>query len=288
MLKDIEGVVMLSTDKAKIPKKIIEIASKLNIGIYVPKKDIPIKKKKRFYTDRKLKSILCNVHELDAYIAAYFALLDIKSILEKAKRVSKNDKEYIEILKISLKNRKIEPYSAKNLIKEKKSEVHEVKKKRKKHKALKRNGDIIDLKIENNQNSCEHYKKILTLQSKKYLKLLSDYDQISEILLDKIKGDHKVVPKISFLLKKNIKFNRLFVDVFSDEAKRYIIKNKPQVFLREEDVNKLSKLCREKYIVIRYKDLRNFVLIEDYKVYIEEERKVDISKIKKLIDSFRY
>ncbi|RDD52598.1 DUF460 domain-containing protein, partial [Nanoarchaeota archaeon NZ13-N] len=255
ILKGIEGIVLISTDRSKIPKKIVEISSKLNVGIYHPDKDIPIKKKKKFYEDETLKTKLDNIHEIDAYIAAYFALMDIKDIIRKARKVSKDDKEYIELLKVSLRNRKIEPVSAKILMEEKEERKDKIMKKKIKKGKMRMDREIIDIKVENRENhDIKYYKEILERYSKKYLKLLNNYDKLSEILIGKIKDDQKIVPKVSFLVKKKIEFDRVFIDSFSEDVWNYLIKQKPKVYIKEEDIDKIPKMFKEKYIVLEYID----------------------------------
>jgi len=286
ILKDIEGIVLISTDKAKIPKKIIEISSKLNVGVYSPDRDIPLKKKKRFYEDDRLKSVLNNNHEIDAYIAAYFALIEIKDIIEKAKRVARDDKEYIEILRVSLKNRKIEPFSAKEILEDKRKINNKVKIRRKALKS-KKVEEVPDIIIEvKNEKIEDYYKKLLEDQIKKYIALSKDYDELSEIILEKV-SDEKIVPKISFLIKKNKKYNRVFIDDFSDNVKEYIIRNKPKIFVKKEDFDKIAALSSEIYIVLKYRELRNFVIIDEYDVS-KKVIDVNVEKIKKIIDSLRY
>jgi len=285
-LRNIDGVILISTDKAKIPKKILEISSKLNVGIYFPDKDISLKKKKRFYEDEKLKHILNNNHEIDAYIAAYFALESIRDIIEKAKRIAKNEKEYIEILKLSLKNRKIEPFSAKEMLKEKEKEIEVNKKTRRKPVNRKKSEKIPEIKIEIKTENKEDCKRMLEEQLKKYMDLLTQYDELSNIILEKIK-DERIIPKISFLIKKNKSYDKVFVDEFSEDSKKYIIEHKSKVFVRESDLEKISGISKNINVVLRYKELRNFVIVEEYTT-VKDERNIDINKLKELIDSLRY
>jgi len=115
---------------------------------------------------------------------------------------------------------------------------------------------------------------------------LKDYDELSEILLEKV-NDERIVPKISFLIKINKKYNRVFIDEFSDSAKEYIIRNKPKIFVKKEDLDKAINLSSEVYVVIKYRELKNFVIIDNYDI-LRKEADIDIEKIKKLIDSLRY
>jgi predicted RNase H-like nuclease (RuvC/YqgF family) len=112
-ISNLNNVVLIATDKKEIPKSILEISSKLNIGVFSPKKDIDLETKKEYYKDEKLKRFFDNNHEFDAYISAIEALKKVKDIIEKAKRISDDEKEYIKILKTIFRNRKIEPVSAK-------------------------------------------------------------------------------------------------------------------------------------------------------------------------------
>ncbi|RIB35515.1 MAG: hypothetical protein BXU00_00180 [Candidatus Nanoclepta minutus] len=214
--------------------------------------------------------------------------MDIKDIIRKARKVSKDDKEYIELLKVSLRNRKIEPVSAKILMEEKEERKDKIIKKKIKKGKMRMDREIIDIKVENRENhDIKYYKEILERYSKKYLKLLNNYDKLSEILIGKIKDDQKIVPKVSFLVKKKIEFDRVFIDSFSEDVWNYLIKQKPKVYIKEEDIDKIPRMFKEKYIVLEYIDLRNFIILEKYNV-LKEDSRVDIEKIKKIIDSLRY
>jgi len=85
-ISDLKDVVLITTDKKEIPKTILDIASKLNIGIYSPKEDISLEIKNKYYKDENLKNIFENNHEFDAYISAKEAIKKIKGIFEKARR----------------------------------------------------------------------------------------------------------------------------------------------------------------------------------------------------------
>ena len=86
ILSELREIVILATDKAKIPEGIRKIAARLNLGVYAPKKDLPLEYKKRYYTDPMLKEVLDNIHEMDAYIAASYALDNIIKTIRKAER----------------------------------------------------------------------------------------------------------------------------------------------------------------------------------------------------------
>jgi len=115
---------------------------------------------------------------------------------------------------------------------------------------------------------------------------LKDYDELSEIFLEKV-NDERIVPKVSFLIKINKRYNRVFIDEFSDNVKEYIIKNKPKIFIKKEDLDKATNLSSEIYVVTKYRELKNFVIIDNYDI-LKKEVDIDIEKIKKLIDSLRY
>lgn len=284
---------MISTDKHKIPKKIIEIASKLNLGIYYPKKDIPLNKKKKFYTDYKLKTILKNNHEIDAYISAYFALMENRDIFRKAKKLSKNHKEYIEILRISFKNRNLEPASALEILKEFEKEKITSRKKRLRKKLNYNKNVITEFEDIDLQSKVDNYKNENNIELakeyyKKYVSLLNDYNVLSKILVTKIKEDSDIVPKISFLIKNNIKSPVVFIDVIDKEVLSYLSQNNPTIFITEDKINNLPQSQRKVFLVKEYVDLKNFIILKKFEKYDRNfEDNIDIEKIKKLIDSLR-
>ncbi|MEM5871100.1 MAG: DUF460 domain-containing protein [Candidatus Aenigmatarchaeota archaeon] len=290
IIKNIDGVVLISTDKHKIPKKIIEISSKLNLGIYYPKKDVPLSKKRKFYNDDKLKNILKNTHEIDAYISAYFALIENKEIFLKAKRISKDYKEYIEILRKTFKNRKLEPFAVLEILKESKKEKPDIKKKkiRKKTFPSNKNLELEDLKIiikknenENNQKSADNYLE-------KYLSLLNDYNILSKLLVDKLDKNSEIVPKISFLIKNNLKSSIAFLDILDNNVFTYLSKYNPEIYVTEDKIKNILNLRKEIFVVKEYVDIKNFIILKSFeKRELKSEDNIEIEKIKKLIDSLR-
>ncbi|MEM4460913.1 MAG: DUF460 domain-containing protein [Nanopusillaceae archaeon] len=289
-IKNIEGVVLISTDKHKIPKKIIEIASKLNLGIYYPKKDIPLDKKKKFYTNEKLKEILKDNHEIDAYISAYFALTENKDLFRKAKKISNDYKEYIEILRKSFKNRKLEPFAALETIKESEKEELDTKKKRIRKKRIYEKSKPEDFSIYLKEEKKDEKNNINLLNKylKKYISLIKDYNTLSKILVNKIEKNSDIIPKISFLIKNNLRSPIVFVDIINSDVLSYISKYNSKIYITEDKIKDLTGFRQEVFLVRDYEDIKNFIILKNFeKIDLKPHNDIDIEKIKKLIDSLR-
>ncbi|MGC9132868.1 MAG: DUF460 domain-containing protein [Nanopusillaceae archaeon] len=285
-ISDLNNVVLIATDKREIPKGILEISSKLNIGVYYPKKDIDLETKNKYYTNNKLKDIFENNHEFDAYISAFEALKKVKDIIEKARKVSKDENEYIRILKIIFKNRKIEPVSAKNNL-EKESKIENNKNKKRKNIKRKRNIEniriIIEKKIEKEEN------KIKEL-NEKYIGLLNDYNKISILLLNKLNEKDTIIPKASFLYSNKLYYKKIFLDKVDEEYIRYFINKNTEFFILEKDKDKVKEFLKEYYIVTDFIDIKNFIVVNNYKKWINEENKEEdltVEKLKKILKEYR-
>ena len=286
-ISDLKHVVLIATDKKEIPKTILDIASKLTIGVYNPKEDISLEIKNKYYKDDNLKKIFENNHEFDAYISAIEALKKLKEIFEKAKRFSENQDEYIKILRYILKNRKVEAVSAKNNLREKEKEVKE-KKKRKKIKRGKRDIEIIKVIIKNKKDKIERKKEIKEL-NEKYIGLLNDYNILSKILTERLKTDDNIIPKISFLYLNKIYYNRIFIDEFKEEYIIYYKGKDAKLFVKKENSIEAKNIFPKFYIVDEFKELKNFIIVEKFHEEKSNiiEKDIDEERLKKILKNYR-
>jgi len=286
-ISDLKHVVLIATDKKEIPKTILDIASKLTIGVYNPKEDISLEIKNKYYKDDNLKKIFENNHEFDAYISAIEALKKLKEIFEKAKRFSENQDEYIKILRYILKNRKVEAVSAKNNLREKEKEVKE-KKKRRKIKKGKRDIEIIKVIIKNKKDKIERKKEIKEL-NKKYIGLLNDYNILSKILTERLRNDDNIIPKISFLYLNKIYYNRIFIDEFKEEYIIYYKGKDVKLFVKKDNLIEAKNIFPKFYIVDEFKELKNFIIVEKFHEEKSNiiEKDIDEEKLKKILKNYR-
>ncbi|MGC9079197.1 MAG: DUF460 domain-containing protein [Nanopusillaceae archaeon] len=284
-LKELNNVVLIATDKNKIPKKVMEISSKLNIGIYYPKEDIDIITKKEYYENPNLKNILENNHEFDAYISASEALKNLKEIFNKAKKIAKDQNEYINILKITLKNRNIEPFAAKNILEKDNYRREEIKRKRKKKINKKKLVERIEI-IVRNKIEQEEKKKIEEL-NKKYIELLENYNKLSIELFNRLKENDIIVPKISFLYLNNLNGKRIFLDEKNEEYIKRYISSKTIFFVKREDLEFIKNYSSNIYIVTDFLDLKNFVIVKSFEKYENIVKKMDekelLEKLKRIV-----
>jgi len=286
-ISDLKYVVLIATDKKEIPKTILDIASKLNIGVYSPKEDISLETKNKYYKDENLKNIFENNHEFDAYISAIEALKKLKEIFKKAKRFSESQEEYIKILKYTLRNRKVEVVSAKNNLREKEKEIKE-EKKRKKRKSDKKDIEIVKVIIKNKKDR-EEKKKIIEEINKKYIELLNDYNILSKILTERLKIDDNIVPKISFLYLNKLYYNKIFIDEFKEEYITYYKNKDTRFFVKKENLIEAKNIFPRFYIIDEFKELKNFIII---KKFHEEksniiEKDIDEERLKKILKNYR-
>jgi hypothetical protein len=286
-ISNLNYVVLIATDKKEIPKTILDIASKLNIGVYSPKEDISLEIKNKYYKDDNLKKIFENNHEFDAYISAIEALKKLKGIFEKAKKVSENQDEYIKILKYILKNRKVEAISAKNNLREKEKEIKE-KKKRRKTKINKRDIEIIKVIIKNKKDIKEKKKEIEEL-NKKYIGLLNDYNILSKILTERLKNDDNIIPKISFLYLNKIYYNKIFIDEFKEEYIIYYKGKDVKFFVKKENFIEAKNIFPKFYVVDDFKELKNFIIVEKFHEEKSNiiEKDIDEERLKKILKNYR-
>ncbi|MFP3284084.1 MAG: DUF460 domain-containing protein [Candidatus Nanopusillus acidilobi] len=286
-ISDLKYVVLIATDKKEIPKTILDIASKLNIGIYSPKEDISLEIKNKYYKDDNLKKIFENNHEFDAYISAIEALKRLKEIFEKAKRVSENQDEYIKILKYILKNRKVEAVAVKNNLREKEKEIKE-KKKRRKIKKDKKDIEIIKVIVKNKKDK-EENEKIIEELNKKYIELLNDYNILSKILTERLKNDDNIIPKISFLYLNKIYYNRIFIDEFKEEYITYYKSKDVKFFIKKENFIEAKNIFSKFYVVDEFKELKNFIIVEKFHEEKSNiiDKDIDEERLKKILKNYR-
>jgi len=286
-ISDLKYVVLIATDKKEIPKTILDIASKLNIGVYSPKEDIGLEIKNKYYKDDNLKKIFENNHEFDSYISAIEALKKLKEIFEKAKRFSENQYEYIKILRYILKNRKVEVVAAKNNLREKEKEIKK-EKKRKKTKRDKRDIEIIKVIIKNKKDKKEKKKEIEEL-NKKYIGLLNDYNILSKFLTERLKNDDNIIPKISFLYLNKIYYNRIFIDEFKEEYIIYYKGKDTRFFVKKENLIEAKNIFPKFYVVDEFKELKNFIIVENFheEKFNIIEKDIDEEKLKKILKKYK-
>jgi len=286
-ISDLKYVVLIATDKKEIPKTILDIASKLNIGVYSPKEDISLETKNKYYKDENLKNIFENNHEFDAYISAIEALKKLKEIFKKAKRFSESQEEYIKILKYTLRNRKVEVVSAKNNLREKEKEIKK-EKKRKKRKSDKKDIEIVKVIIKNKKDR-EEKKKIIEEINKKYIELLNDYNILSKILTERLKIDDNIVPKISFLYLNKLYYNKIFIDEFKEEYITYYKNKDTRFFVKKEDLMEAKNILPRFYVIDEFKELKNFIIAEKFHEEKSNiiEKNIDEERLKKILKNYR-
>ena len=286
-ISDLKDVVLITTDKKEIPKTILDIASKLNIGIYSPKEDISLEIKNKYYKDEKLKNIFDNNHEFDAYISAKEALKKLKEIFEKARRFSESQDEYIKILRYILKNRKVEAASAKNNLMEKEKEIKR-RKKRKKRSRNKKDIEIIKIIIKN-KNDQKEKEKIIEELNKKYIDLLNDYNILSKILIERLKIDDNIIPKISFLYLNKLYYNKIYIDEFKEEYIIYYKSKDVKFFVKKDNLIEAKNIFSRFYIIDEFKELKNLVIIEKFHEEKSNiiEKDIDEEKLKKILKNYR-
>jgi len=286
-ISNLKYVVLIATDKKEIPKTILDIASKLNIGVYSPKEDISLEIKNKYYKNENLKNIFENSHELDAYISAIEALKRLKEIFEKAKRFSESQEEYVKILRYILKNKKVEVVSAKNNLKEKEKETKKHNKKRKKS-IDKKDIEIIKIIIKNKKDQKEK-EKIIEELNKKYINLLSDYNTLSKILIERLKINDNIIPKISFLYLNKLYYNKIFIDEFKEEYILYYKGKDVKFFVKKENLVEAKSIFPRFYVVDEFKELKNFVIVEKFYEEISNllEKNVDEERLKKILKDYR-
>jgi len=286
-ISDLKDVVLITTDKKEIPKTILDIASKLNIGIYSPKEDISLEIKNKYYKDENLKNIFENNHEFDAYISAKEALKKLKEIFEKARRFSESQDEYIKILRYILKNRKVEAASAKNNLMEKEKEIKEGKK-RKRRKRNKKDIEIIKVIIKNKKDQKEK-EKIIEELNKKYIDLLNDYNILSKILIERLKIDDNIIPKISFLYLNKLYYNKIYINEFKEEYITYYKSKDVKFFVKKDNLTEAKNIFSRFYIIDEFKELKNLVIIEKFHEEKSNiiEKDIDKEKLKKILKNYR-
>jgi predicted RNase H-like nuclease (RuvC/YqgF family) len=259
-LAEKKKVVLITTDKAKIPSTIKKISARLNLGIYAPNKDLSIEYKKKFYTNKELKEILTNIHEMDAYISAYYALDNVKEVIQKTKRITSDESEQIKILRKYFRNMKLEPTAIyKNFKRESESNIktREVKTSRKvrpKEKLKEIEYRIIVKPRVKTTKEKDRERELI----KKVTYYINVINKLSEFI---IKQHKNLVPKIEFAEKiSDCKIDSVFIDKKEDLNKVYKYKKCFVYKDLKEDVCQIKH--KNVYIVDDYEDLFNFVIIK--------------------------
>ncbi|HIP90478.1 MAG TPA: DUF460 domain-containing protein [Candidatus Nanopusillus sp.] len=290
-------LVLLSTDKSKIPARIKKIAARLNLGVFAPKKDLPLEYKKRFYANRKLREILKNIHEFDAYIAAYYAIDQVRDIIIKTKKVTNDINKQATILRKYFRNLKKEPVTIyRELFENKKRNTIEKNKDINNNKEIKRRikeegGRAKSIKIVVKRVSKED--RIIKDRLSELTKLLSRYitalDIISESILKK--KTEELIPKISYVEKKKISIKRVFLDDsnYIDRVYKY-----REIFILRDKFEQIKEKMYSKkvYLVDEYIDVITFIIPKKYEEIALNDNKENISevkrKIKEIIRKYRY
>ena len=290
-------VVLLATDKAKIPSRIKKISARLNLGVFAPKKDLPLEYKNKFYVDRELREKLGNIHELDAYIAAYYTIDQVRDIIIKAKKITKDVEKQATILKKYFKDLKREPVSIYRELFENKKEVvidkdknindkKESKKKLQKKSKQERSIKIVVKKVYKENRVIKDRLSELTKLISKYI---TAFDIISENILRRKIED--LVPKISYVEKKKISTKKVFLD--DTDYINNIYKYK-EVYISKDMFDQLRESVHSKrvYVLEEYVDVITFIIPKKYEEIGSENNKEDVSevkrKIKEIIKKYRY
>lgn len=282
-------VVLLATDKSKIPARIKKISARLNLGVFAPKKDLPLEYKKKFYADKKLREVLGNIHELDAYIAAYYTIDQVKDIIIKAKKITKDIDKQVTILKKYFKDLKKEPVAIYRELFENKKEVviektksvndnKESKKKIQKESKQTRSIKIVVKKVDKEDKVIKDRLSELTKLLSKYITAL---DIISENILRGSTED--LVPKISYVEKKKINTKKVFLD--SDDYVNRVYKYK-EIYIPKDKFDQLRDkiYSRKIYLVEEYIDVITFIIPKKYEEIDLNDNKEDISEVKRKIE----
>ena len=260
-------VVLLATDKAKIPSRIKKISARLNLGVFAPKKDIPLEYKKKFYTDKKLRRVLENIHEFDAYIAAYYTIDQIRDIITKTKRITEDIEKQTAILKKYFKDLKKEPIS---IYRELFANNEDTNTARVDNKSI-NNSRQYKKQVDNENKQSKSIKivvKRIIEEDKKIknrvtelTKLLSKYISALDIISESIlRGKTaELVPKISYTEKKKISTRGVFVD--NEEYINRIYKYK-EVYIPKEKFRQIKDKIHVKkiYLVEEYLDMQTLEL----------------------------
>ncbi len=303
-LKRFDDLVLIATDKSKIPEKIRKIAARLDIGIFSPKQDLDIVFKKQIYNESEVD----DDHERDAAAAAIYALSRTQHVIDKTFKISEDPKERRDILKIFFRNPKLEPTAIKNnllnnvdhkeTIRDRKgvsSKKSSNRKNNHKKRQISNKGEFKDLpRVKKTDTKADNKLKEL---KKKYIKLMKRYietknklDALSEEI---IKGD-LLVPKISFLERIKRKSKKVFLD---DKRDKYILdKSYKEIYIKDKTY--LSKIIPAKnskvFLCRKYRDLGNFVVpeeIENVEIdanIIDRNIKNEIDEILDLIYKLKY
>jgi len=279
----------VATDKAIIPSKVKEIASKLNARVFYPNRDLSIEEKKEltkdFVFNGKEKE-----HLYDALAAALYALEKHKKLIDKTlEKFGYNE----EILYLVLREGNLNPEAAYIKI-QKKKEEKEIKRELKK----KYENEYIKLLEEENRVLREKLKKV-----KKYIKAYKELKSLKELVnnlyreIESLKSENKILEREIFRLVINTFLNKKFVPKY-EFAKKYDL---PIFFTKDISVvKKYSGIGKYKiYIPKELEDKvpfsRNIKVLDEFEegylfIFFERERemkKEDENILKKIVEEYR-
>ncbi|MEM1804517.1 MAG: hypothetical protein QXI77_00810 [Nanopusillaceae archaeon] len=111
---------------------------------------------------------------------------------------------------------------------------------------------------------------------------------MSKLLVNKIDKNSEIIPKVSFLIKNNLKSSVVFLDILDNNVFIYLSKYNPEIYVTEDKIKDVTNLRKEIYVVKEFIDIKNFIILKNFeKREIKVENDIEIEKIKKLIDSLR-
>lgn len=96
--------IIIASDVNPVPRKVKTIATKIGATLFYPEK--PIRVSEKLKIARKINYEFKNYHEVDAFAAAIKAYKRYRNFFEKIKRKSKNQKEFEQIAKQLILNKK--------------------------------------------------------------------------------------------------------------------------------------------------------------------------------------
>ncbi|MFZ8855920.1 MAG: hypothetical protein ACO2OX_01840, partial [Candidatus Nanopusillus sp.] len=168
---------------------------------------------------------------------------------------------------------------------EKETKKHNKKRKR---SIDKKDIEIIKIIIKNKKDQKEK-EKIIEELNKKYINLLSDYNTLSKILIERLKINDNIIPKISFLYLNKLYYNKIFIDEFKEEYILYYKGKDVKFFVKKENLVEAKSIFPRFYVVDEFKELKNFVIVEKFYEEISNllEKNVDEERLKKILKDYR-
>lgn len=268
--------VLIGTDKAKKPSKVIEIANSLGISIYCPQSDLETEEKKKLGKGS-------NDHEIDASAAAQKAYNKNIEKIKKAKEIAKKeDQEASKVLKKYFNGENIKNQTEKTQ-KPDKNEESQTKSQEEfndsvvsldKHKRLKRKNQNLEKQIEQlKQKNRELEKDKENLKSKNTRLKQKDREEIiEEREFRKLKSKLKDKDQKISELKRNLEESRIREETYrrvldkinSGEAELLQKIDQPSEIKKDERaVTKVRELA-EKHETIIYKENAKGIELPNY------------------------